>query len=153
MSSPILQMKGISKRFPGVVALDSVDLEIYPGEVVAMIGENGAGKSTLMKILGGVYQPDEGSIVINGQTVSIHSVADAIRLGIGFIHQELNVLTNLDVAGNIFLGREPRWGGPLNLIDRAKMYADAQAHLERLGLDVSGRTLLSKLSMGHQQMV
>jgi len=153
MLSPILEMKGISKRFPGVVALDNVDLEIYPGEVVALIGENGAGKSTLMKILGGVYQPDQGSIVINGQTVSIHSVADACDLGIAFIHQELNVLDNLDVAANIFLGCEPRWGGFLNLIDRKKMYAEAQTHLERLGLEVSSRTLLSKLSMGHQQMV
>src|SRR6266498_4758381 len=102
MSSPILEMKGISKLFPGVVALDSVDLEIHPGEVVALIGENGAGKSTLMKILGGVYQPDEGTIVIDAQAVSIHSVSDAIRFGIGFIHQELNVLDNLDVAANIF---------------------------------------------------
>ena len=146
-------MKGISKRFPGVVALDNVDLEIYPGEVVALIGENGAGKSTLMKILGGVYQPDEGSIVINDQTVSVHSVSDACDLGIAFIHQELNVLDNLDVAGNIFLGCEPRWGGFLNLIDRKKMYAEGQTYLKRLGLEVSSKTLLSKLSMGHQQMV
>ena len=153
MLSPILEMKGISKRFPGVVALDKVDLEIYPGEVVALIGENGAGKSTLMKVLGGVYQPDEGSIVINGQAVSIHSVADALDLGIAFIHQELNVFDNLDVAANIFLGREPCKGGFLNLIDRKKMYAEAQTHIDRLGLDVSSRTPLSKLSMGHQQMV
>src|SRR6267142_2688627 len=117
MLSPILEMKGISKRFPGVIALDKVDLEIYPGEVVALIGENGAGKSTLMKILGGVYQPDDGSIVINDNTVSIHSVADACDLGIAFIHQELNVLDNLDVSANLFLGREPLLGGPLNTID------------------------------------
>ena len=133
MLSPILEMKGITKRFPGVVALDHVDLEIYPGEVVAMIGENGAGKSTLMKILGGLYQPDEGSIVIDGRAVTIHSVADALNLGIAFIHQELNVLDNLDVAANIFLGREPRWGGPLKLIDRSRMYAEAQTHLDCLG--------------------
>jgi ribose transport system ATP-binding protein len=153
MLSPILEMKGISKRFPGVVALDNVDLEIYPGEVVALIGENGAGKSTLMKILGGLYQPDQGSIVINNQTVSIHSVSDAHHLGIAFIHQELNVLDNLDVASNIFLRCEPRWGGFLNLIDRSKIYAEAQTYLDRLGLDLSSRTPLSKLSMGHQQMV
>src|SRR5438132_14179718 len=150
MLSPILEMKGISKRFPGVVALDNVDLEIYPGEVVALIGENGAGKSTLMKILGGVYQPDEGTILINNQAITIHSVADAIHLGIGFIHQELNVLDNLDVAANIFLGREPRWGGFLKLIDRSTMYAESQTHLARLGLDVSSRTPLNKLSIGHQ---
>jgi len=153
MLSPILEMKGITKRFPGVVALDHVDLEIYPGEVVALIGENGAGKSTLMKILGGLYQPDEGSIVIDGRAVTIHSVADALNLGIAFIHQELNVLDTLDVAANIFLGREPRWGGPLKLIDRSRMYAEAQTHLHCLGLEISGRTPLSKLSMGHQQMV
>src|SRR6267142_4765147 len=117
MLSSILEMKGIIRRFPGVVALAHVDLEIYPGEVVALIGENGAGKSTLMKILGGVYQPDEGSIVINDQVVSIHSVADALNLGIAFILQELNVLDNLDVSANLFLGREPLLGGPLNTID------------------------------------
>jgi ribose transport system ATP-binding protein len=153
MLSPILEMKGISKRFPGVIALDKVDLEIYPGEVVALIGENGAGKSTLMKILWGVYQPDDGSMVINGQAVSIHSVADALKLGIAFIHQELNVFDNLDVAANIFLGREPRKAGFLNLIDNKRMYAEAQTYVDRLGLAVSSRTPLSKLSMGHQQMV
>src|SRR5882672_1247268 len=133
MLSPILEMKGITKRSPGVVALDHVDLEIYPGEVVALIGENGAGKSTLMKILGGLYQPDEGSIVIDGQAVTIHSVADALRLGIAFIHQELNVLDNLDVAANIFLGREPRKSGLRWLIDSKRMHKDAAVYLKRLG--------------------
>src|SRR6267378_1189477 len=126
MTTPILEMKSISKLFPGVVALDGVSLEVHPGEIVGLAGENGAGKSTLMKILGGVYQPDQGSIVINGQTVLIHSVSDASNLGIAFIHQELNVLDNLDVAANIFLGCEPRWAGFLNLIDRKKLYAEAQ---------------------------
>src|SRR5213082_1408112 len=132
MSSPILQMRGIGKRFPGVVALDGVGLEVYRGEAVALIGENGAGKSTLMKILGGVYQPDEGEILVGGQRVVIRSVAEAIRLGVGFIHQELNVLDNLDVASNVFLGREPRIG-PFGLIDRKKIHADTQPFLERLG--------------------
>src|SRR5829696_5446023 len=104
MIHPALEMKGISKRFPGVVALDSVDLEVYPGEVVALAGENGAGKSTLMKILGGVYQPDEGQMRIEGEAVAIHSVSDAISRGIGFIHQELNVLDNLNIGENVFLG-------------------------------------------------
>ena len=153
MDSPILQMRGISKRFPGVVALDRVDLEVYHGEAVALIGENGAGKSTLMKILGGVYQPDEGEILIEGQAVTIRSVADAIRLRIGFIHQELNVLDNLDVASNVFLGREPVRGGPLRLVDRGKMYAEADAYLRRLGLDVSGRTPLARLSIAQRQLV
>src|ERR1700746_621463 len=105
--TPLLAMRGMSKRFPGVVALDNVSLEIGRGEVVALVGENGAGKSTLMKILGGVYQPDEGEIRVDGQPVKIQNVTDAMGLGIAFIHQELNVLTNLDVAANVFLGREP----------------------------------------------
>ena len=146
-------MRGIGKRFPGVVALDKVELSVSPGEVVALIGENGAGKSTLMKILGGVYQPDEGTILIGGRTVVINSVADAIRLGIGFIHQELNVFDNLDVAGNVFLGREPRRGGFLRLIDRAKMYADTRIYLKRLGLDVPPDTPLVRLSIAQQQLV
>jgi len=149
-------MKGISKRFPGVVALDSVDLEIYPGEIVALIGENGAGKSTLMKILGGVHQPDEGTIAINGEAVTIHSVSDAIRYGVGFIHQELNVLDNLDVAANVFLGREPVRGGPLaplRLIDRPRIEAETEIYLKQLGLNISSRTLLNKISIAEQQMV
>src|SRR5919205_1353271 len=147
MPNTILEMRGIGKRFPGVVALEGVSLEVYPGEVVALIGENGAGKSTLMKILGGVYQPDEGEILIEGRAVTVRSVADAIRLRIGFIHQELNVLDNLDVASNVFLGREPLRGGPLRLVDRAKMYEESETYLRRLGLDVSGRTPLSRLSI------
>ena len=146
-------MRGIGKRFPGVVALDGVDLEVYRGEAVALIGENGAGKSTLMKILGGVYQPDEGEILVEGQPVVIRSVADAIRLGVGFIHQELNVLDNLDVASNVFLGREPRRFRPLNIIDRAKMYDEAEVYLRRIGLDVTGRAPLARLSIAQRQLV
>src|SRR3989440_5618146 len=153
MSSPILQMKGISKRFPGVVALDNVDLEIYPGELVALIGENGAGKSTLMKILGGVYQPDAGAIFINGQPVTIHEVSDALNLGIGFIHQELNTLDNLDIAGNVFLGREPLKKGPFRLIDSAKLHADTALYLKRLGLKLSSKTPVSQLSIAQKQLV
>src|SRR5471032_3710439 len=122
-SAPLLEMRGISKRFPGVVALDNVSLQIGCGEVVAVCGENGAGKSTLMKILGGVYQPDGGEILADGQPVQINNVNDAMRLGIAFIHQELNVLDNLDVAANVFLGREPIIG-PFQLIDRKKIHAD-----------------------------
>src|SRR5215469_7360710 len=109
-AAPLLEMRGISKQFPGVKALDNVSLTVGRGEVVALCGENGAGKSTLMKILGGVHQPDAGEIAIDGQTVPIHNVNDAMRVGVAFIHQELNVLDNLDVAANVFLGREPRLG-------------------------------------------
>src|SRR5947209_16432727 len=106
-NEPFLQMQGISKGFPGVVALDNVSLEVGKGEVVGLVGENGAGKSTLMKILGGVHQPDGGELRVEGKPVVIQNVTDAMRLGIAFIHQELNVLDNLDVAANVFLGREP----------------------------------------------
>ena len=151
--SPVLEMQGISKRFAGVQALKDVSLAAYPGEVLALIGENGAGKSTLMKILGGVHQPDEGEIRVNGQPLVIESVKDSARAGISFIHQELNVLDNLDVAGNVFLGREPTTGGPLRLLDRAKMQAETQPYLDQLGLRVSSRTPLSRLSLAQQQMV
>ena len=151
MTSPILEMQKISKRFPGVVALDAVDLEILPGEVVALAGENGAGKSTLMKILGGIYQPENGSITIDGKTAEIRSVSDATSNGIGFVHQELNVLDNLTVAENIYLGREPRRAK--FLIDRAKLNSDTEVFLKRLGLDISPRTPLRELSIAQQQMV
>ncbi|MCC6820606.1 MAG: sugar ABC transporter ATP-binding protein, partial [Verrucomicrobia subdivision 3 bacterium] len=145
-------MRGIAKRFPGVVALDGVNLEVGRGEVVALCGENGAGKSTFMKILGGVYQPDAGEILVDGQPVRINDVTDAMKLGIAFIHQELNILDNLDVAANVFLGREPLIG-PFRLIDRKKIHADTEPFLKRLGLDISSHTRLDRLSLAQQQMV
>jgi ribose transport system ATP-binding protein len=151
--SPVLQLKGISKRFPGVVALAGVDLEVYPAEVVALIGENGAGKSTLMKILGGVTARDAGSIKVEGQETEIRSPREASRLGIEFIHQELSVLDNLDVGANIFLRREPTRGGFLKLMDRKRIYAESDALLKKLGLKLSSRTPVSKLSIAQQQMV
>jgi ribose transport system ATP-binding protein len=150
--TPLLEMRGICKRFPGVVALDGVSLQIARGEVVALVGENGAGKSTLMKILGGVYHPDGGEIRVDGRPVEIQNVTDAMALGIAFIHQELNVLNNLDVAANIFLGREPLLK-PLGLIDRKKIHADSVPFLKRLGLDISTRTRLDRLSIAQQQLV
>src|SRR5688572_16847695 len=114
-TDPLLQLQHISKRFGGVVALDDVSLSVGAGEVIALIGENGAGKSTLMKILGGVYAPDAGNIRIGGTDVRLRGVADSVKQGVGFVHQELNNLDNLDVAGNLFLGREPLRGGPLRL--------------------------------------
>ncbi len=151
MNQPILEMQKISKRFPGVVALDAVDLQVFPSEVVALAGENGAGKSTLMKILGGVYQPDGGAILIDNQAAAIRSVSDAQANGIGFVHQELNVFDNLSVAENVFLGREPRSFG--FLINRPKLNADAEIYLKRLGLNVSTKTPLRQLSIAQQQMV
>lgn len=149
--TPLLEMRGISKRFPGVVALDGVSLSVGTGEVLALCGENGAGKSTLMKILGGVYQPDEGQLFVDGEPVEISGVTDSMALGIAFIHQELNVLDNLDIAANIFLGREPR--NRLGIIDRKKIHADTVPLLKRLGLDLESTTPLRELSIARQQMV
>ena len=153
MPSPILQMSGISKRFPGVIALADVSLEVFSGEIVALIGENGAGKSTLMKVLGGVVEKDSGTILLQGEPVEFNSPGEARTRHIEFIHQELSVLDNLDVAANIFLRREPTRAGRLKLIDRKRLYADADVTLRRLGVDVSSRTPLSKLSLAQQQLV
>jgi len=151
--APLLELKGVTKRFPGVLALSEVSLEVFPGEIVALIGENGAGKSTLLKTLGGVHQPDEGAIFIDGKPVTIRSVNDATRYGIGFVHQELNVLDNVDVAGNIYLGREPVIGGPLKLINRRKIHADAAGFMKRLGINVPTTTQVGDLPIAYQQMV
>ena len=151
--TPILEMEGISKRFPGVVALDNVSLTVGTGEIVALIGENGAGKSTLMKILGGAISRDAGTVRIDGQPVEIRTPREASALGIEFIHQELSVLDNLDVASNIFLRREPTKGGPLKLVDRKRTYREADEILRKVGLDISSRTPLGQLSIAQQQLV
>ena len=153
MPNPTLTMSGISKRFPGVIALEQVNLEIYPSEVVALIGENGAGKSTLMKILGGVIQRDAGTLRLDGEPVEISSPSEAAKRRIEFIHQELSVLDNLDVAANIFLHREPTTAGWLKLLDRKKLYSEADRLLGRLGLAISSRTPVAKLSLAQQQLV
>jgi ribose transport system ATP-binding protein len=129
-----------------------VDLRLYRGEVLAVVGENGAGKSTLMKILGGVYTPDAGTILVDGRAVRIERVEDAERLGLVVIHQELNLAEHLDVAGNVFLGREPTRWGPFRLLGR-RIYADTEQITRRLGLDCSPRTLVAHLSPGQQQLV
>jgi ribose transport system ATP-binding protein len=149
----MLEMSGISKKFPGVTALDSVQFSAGRGEVVALVGENGAGKSTLMKILAGIYAPDSGSIHLDGKLVSIHSPRDSAQLGIGTIHQELEVIDTLDVAANVFLGREPLWGGPLRLVDRGKIHSKAREAMLRVGLDISPDLLLRELSSAQRQLV
>mgnify|MGYP002784774873 CR=1 FL=1 len=150
---PLLAATGISKSFPGVQALSDVNMHIERSELLAVVGENGAGKSTLMRILAGIYVPDRGRIEIDERPVMLRNVKQAEQLGIALIHQELNLATHLDIAGNVFLGREPTWGGPLKLIDRARIHADARRITERLGLIASTRTLVADLSIGQQQLV
>jgi ribose transport system ATP-binding protein len=152
MTSPLLDARQICKAFPGVQALQDVNLTLQHGEVLAVVGENGAGKSTLMKILGGVYLADSGSVRMYGQPLHVASVHRAQNAGIVLIHQELNLAENLDIAGNIFLGREPTWGGPLNLL-RRRMADDALPLMNRLGLSGSPRTRVGDLSIGQQQLV
>ena len=123
MSMSILSLKNISKEFPGVKALDNVSLNAYAGEAMALMGENGAGKSTLIKILAGIYTRDTGSIFIDGKEVDIRTVKDSQRYKIAVIHQELNLIPNLTVAENIFIGREPV--KKFNIVDKEKMIREA----------------------------
>ena len=146
----LLQVASVSKRFPGVLALEDVSLTLARGEVLAVVGENGAGKSTLMKILAGVQTPDSGDILLDGAKVEIDSVRAAQRLGVALIHQELNLADNLTVAANIFLGREPRRGW---FIQQRETETGSTAVLQQVGLDVSPRALVSSLSLGRQQLV
>jgi ribose transport system ATP-binding protein len=147
---PLVEVRGIGKRFPGVRALDDVSLAVHSGEVLAIIGENGAGKSTLLKILAGVQPPDAGSLLVDGKPVRFRGVEDALGLGIALIHQELNLADNLDLAGNIFLGREPTQAG---LLDLARMHREAAGWLGLVGLDLDPATPLSRLPIGRQQLV
>jgi ribose transport system ATP-binding protein len=149
-SPPILETRGITKRFSGVCALADVDFAVRPGEVHAVIGENGAGKTTLMKILAGVQMPDSGQVLMDGKPVVVDSVHTALDLGIVLIHQELNLSDNLDVGANIFLGREPRRFG---CIDFADIRKQAQYYLDMVALDVDPATVVSQLAIGRQQMV
>lgn len=153
-AQPLLQMQRISKTFPGVQALKQVDLTVYPGEILALVGENGAGKSTLMRILNGVFLPDadSGQILWNGRAVTIHSPHDAQRLGISMIHQELALIPYLDVGKNIYLGREPAGAVP-GTIDWQRLYAQAREQLDRLGLPIDPRTEVRFLPLAQRQMV
>lgn len=148
--TPFLQMKGITKRFPGVLALDEVDLDIYPGEVLALVGENGAGKSTLMKVLSGVYKADAGSVLIQGKPVEINGPLDSRALGISIIFQELSVLNNMDIAENIFVGREKARRG---FVDKKAQHREAALLLERVGLNIDTNMKTHRLSTAQKQMV
>jgi len=150
--APLLSVRGASKSFPGVQALRDVDLVLRRGEVLAVIGENGAGKSTLMRIIGGILAPDAGEIRIDGEPAAIRSVSDAQRLGISIIHQELNLAGNLDIAENLFLGRQPT-RGPFGWRDRRALYAGAEDILARVGLRLSPRAIVGRLPPGAKQLV
>lgn len=152
MINPVLQMNNISKRFPGVQALDNASLEVLEGEVHALVGENGAGKSTLMKILNGLYQPDNGDIKFYGETVQIKTPAYAKQIGITMIYQELNPVRHLTVAENLFLGREIMHGKSI-LLDKFEQNRKAQKMLDEFGLRIKAETLMKYLSIGQMQMV
>jgi ribose transport system ATP-binding protein len=153
-SEPLLSMRGITKRFPGVVALDGVSIELRAGEVLALMGENGAGKSTLMKVLGGACSPDEGQVLVGGRVALIDSVRAAQQHGIALIHQELSIAPNLDIAANIFLGNErPGRVRLLSPLPRRAQRARAKELLERVGLFVSPDTRAASLRTGQLQMM
>ena len=153
MPEPVLELIRIFKSYPGVQALRDVNLAVAPGEVVGLIGENGAGKSTLMRILGGVTAPSSGVIKLRGEQKDNLTVSEAIRCGIAFVHQELNLFDNLDVAANVFFGREQLSFGPFRLIDTAAMVARTKPLLERLGADFEPDTPVAALSLAQRQLV
>jgi len=154
MSVPILKVENVTKSFPGVVALDGINFELMPGEVHVLLGENGAGKSTLIKLLSGVYSKDSGRFLFDGKEVAIHSVHEAQQLGITTIYQEMNLVSDLTIAQNIFLGREVKDARFLGIaVDRKAMDAKSREILSSVGLDLSPQTLVSQLSVPQRQMV
>ena len=148
--SVLLEMKGISKRFRGVHALKGVDFDLREGEVHALVGENGAGKSTLMKVLTGIHQPDLGEIFYLGKPYAVKDIGEAQALGISMVHQELNMMNDLTVAQNIFIGREIRSG---LFIKDNDMVKEARAIFDRIGIDIDPKIKLGRLTVGKQQMV
>ncbi len=147
---PLLQMDGISKSFPGVQALREVSLAVHAGECLGLVGENGAGKSTLMKVLSGVYPPDGGRLLFDGRPVSLQGPRQAQQLGIAIIYQEFNLMPNLTVAENIFVGREPSAGGFLR---RGELERRARGLLDQLGVSLRPDATVRDLSVAEQQMV
>ena len=148
--TPLLEVRGLCKQFPGVRALHEVTLELHQGEVLALIGENGAGKSTLMKILAGVQPADSGEYLIEGKPVRFQNVRDTMAAGVALIHQELNLAANLDLAANIFLGREPNQFG---FFQNRNIHDEAAKFLKLVGLDLPTETLVGNLPIGKQQLV
>ena len=150
MTEPLLRITSISKRFPGVQALDNAGLEVLPGEIHALLGENGAGKSTLINILSGAQQPDSGTIEFGGEKVTMASPHDAQRRGIVTIYQEFTLAPNMTIAENVFIGREPGSGV---FVDWRKMAAETRAITTQLGLQLRPMSIVRNLSVAEQQMV
>jgi inositol transport system ATP-binding protein len=150
MADPILSVTGITKRFPGVTALDSVDFAVAPAEIHALLGENGAGKSTLLKILSGAQPPDAGEIAFSGKPIDLQTPHDAQKLGIVTIYQELTLAPNLTIAENVFIGREP---GLRPFVSWRRLAAETKAIIRRLGLELDPMTLVRDLSVAEQQLV
>ncbi|NMA70474.1 MAG: sugar ABC transporter ATP-binding protein, partial [Firmicutes bacterium] len=148
--TPRLAVRGIRKVFPGVVALDSVDLDLYPGQIHALVGENGAGKSTLMKVLSGIYRPDGGQILWDGQPVELRSPAEARERGLAIVHQEFNLVGPLSVAENLFLAEMPTRRGFLQI---QEMRRRAQEVLDRLGVAIDVTRPVESLTVAEMQMV
>mgnify|MGYP000029662043 FL=1 len=148
--SALLTMKNIKKSFSGVAALKNAELELNKGEVVALMGENGAGKSTLMKILTGIYSKDEGTVTFEGKEVEYKSVSESEEAGIAIVHQELNMMNDLTVAQNLFIGKERKKG---IFIDDAKMAEDAKELFKKLNVDINPNVKIGNLTVGKQQMV
>lgn len=152
MGEFILEMKNITKSFPGVQALDNVSFNLKAGEVHVLMGENGAGKSTLMKILGGMYHPDSGEIWMRGKRIRINSPSEALHHGISMIYQELNPVTEMTIAENIYLGREPKLF-KIGVLNSKKMNEDAVKLFPQLGLHFNPKTLMAELSVAEKQMI
>ncbi len=149
--SPILQTRNLTKVFPGVIALDDVSLELFPGEVLGLVGENGAGKSTLMKLIGGVYAPTKGQIIYDEHEVQFRNPKDALDAGISIVYQELNLIPHLSVAENIFINRLPRRSG---FVDWGRLYADARKILADSGMEgIDPRAIVADLPIGVKQSV
>jgi ribose transport system ATP-binding protein len=153
MPDPFLELIDIRKTYPGVVALDAVSLAVCKGEVIGLVGENGAGKSTLMKVLGGVIAPDSGTLRTDGTERAALTVPDAMAAGIAFVHQELNLFENLDVAANVFIGREMLTGGFLRLVDNKALHQRVRPFLDRLGCDFGADAMVNMLSLAQRQLV
>ncbi len=153
MASAFFRLIDVAKSYAGVQAVQGVNFAVSPGEVIGLVGENGAGKSTLMKIIGGVIEPSSGILEVDGVQRKSLSVLESMGAGIAFVHQELNLFDNLDVASNVYIGREPLYGGPFMLVNRKKLNADVRPLLDRLGVDFTPETMVSDMSIAQRQLL